>query len=155
MKPTDIKMSNFFVRLYRYFYDMDCYDKMPPSLCAFTPKLIVACLLIMPFEIIGLPNTLWNLVFKDGKMPPIGKVGITILFAILFACLYFMGLPIINHWIPQKHDDIIASCVLDVCVFCIIIWALYRRKYSGFIGDYLKTKRDKICPKINWIDDEV
>ena len=161
MKSTNIKTSNFFVRMYRYFYNMDCYDTMPPGICDFVPKLIVACIFIMPFEIIGLPITIIQFFipknWKWQKHCPGTKAALT---AALLFCLFillFMALPIIAHWYPQKHEDIVGAIIVDV-LFGIVILAFILHgifgKYS-MIGAYIRDKKEKMCTKINWIDDTV
>ena len=152
-------MSNFFVRMYRYFYDMDWYDKMPKGICDFVPKLIVACIFIIPFEIIGLPITFFQLFKpKDWRYHCSGiKAALTVALALCLFVLFYMSLPIIAHWYPQKHEDIVGAIIVDV-LFGIVILAFILHgifgKYS-MIGAYLRAKKDKMCTKINWIDDEV
>jgi hypothetical protein len=148
----DIRIDSFFVRLYRYFYNMDCYESMPNGLCTYFWKLVFACVLIVPLEIIGLPNTLLRLILRSDYHPPFAKAGMTCVFIFCSMVLYLCLLPVVNIWYPQSPDDIFGAYILDsvILIILLIIYLISSNK-SNLIGQYIRARSKGICPRINWV----
>jgi hypothetical protein len=125
---------------------------MPKGLCTYFWKLVFACVLIVPLEIIGLPYTIFKLIFRSDYQPPAEKAGTTCIFIVCLALLYVGLLPVVNIWYPQSPDDIFGAYILDsvILIFFLIIYLISSNK-SNLIGQYIRARSKGICPRINWV----
>lgn len=148
----ELKLNSLSARLYRYFYET---NKMPNSLCTYFWKLVIAYLLIIPLEIIGLPCTIYGIYIKffgKDQTPtqdysyPNTKAGAS---SIFFIVLFVMLVPIIQFFIPIRKSLVIETLSFDIIIIFTIV--CYCLKNSNFlVKDFIKAKVKKVCPKINW-----
>jgi len=141
-----LKTSSLSAKLYRYFYET---EKMPKSLCPYFWKLVVAYLLILPLEIIGLPYTIVMFLFKLNKnVCPFFKAVLTPLGILLLVALFFLLSPITQFFLPIKADNVIAGGILDVIIIIAVVCSLIDGDF--LVKDFVKAKVNKVCPRIDW-----
>lgn len=148
----ELKLNSLSARLYRYFYET---NKMPNSLCTYFWKLVIAYLLIIPLEIIGLPFTIYIKFFdkdqtptKDYSDPATKAVASSIFVTVLFV-IVLMLVPIIQFFTPIERQFVIDTLIFDVVIISVILYCL-TGVYNFLIIDLIKAKLRKVCPKINW-----
>jgi len=142
-----LKTSSLSAKLYRYFYET---EKMPKSLCPYFWKLVVAYLLILPLEIIGLPYTIVMFLFKLNKnVCPFFKAVLTPFGILLLVALFFLLSPITQFFLPIKADNVIASGILDAIIIIAVVCSLITDG-DFLVKDFVKAKVNKVCPRIDW-----
>lgn len=153
MRKTRIKEDSFSAKLYMYFYDIDKLDEMPKGLCSFFWKLVIACIFVIPLEMIGIPYTLFRLMFNSPKFTPLLKAGVSFLLFLCMCALYLSILPIINIFCKQDPKILVDGYILDIMLLIIglVILYFYTVNNDTIVGNFIKGKFEGICPRIEWI----
>ena len=142
-----LKTSSLSAKLYRHFYET---EKMPKSLCPYFWKLVVAYMLVLPLEIIGLPYTIVMFLFKLNKnVCPFFKAVLTPLGILLLYTLYILLSPITQFFLPIKTDIIIMAVIFDVMIIIAVVYNLIKDG-DFLVKDFIKAKLNKVCPRIDW-----
>jgi hypothetical protein len=161
-------------RLYKFTYD----DKLPNDLCPYFWKFVFALVVFIPNFIIQLPAKILYFFMKKYKKdftsrytPGGGRsVGLLCYVGIFIIYMYLYGL---IEWIkmifntysystPAAHFTMIITGLTAV-IFLTILFAKYikkkvdgfdcdKQKKSNIIKDFIKSKKEKYCPKIEWLD---
>lgn len=149
----NLNYNSFFARLYRRFYDD--YE-MPRSLCQYFWMLIFACLMIIPFEIIGLPFTTYLKLFYKGDESHCQSWLRMFISIGLLIFIYFALYPLLQLFIPfsgiWKINDMFTCVAFDIilCFFGVGCLINHLNKKGTLLKSYINAKKNKICPKITW-----
>lgn len=158
--------NSFSAKLYKWFYGK---TELPISLCPYGRKLILAYLTLIPLSILGLPCIISEYFEKNyeiGESKMSDRVGLSCILYFFILLLICMGSSI--FWLLDDYPkDTFVYSVGPIGVFlwvavlsCFIFWGVkttHRYVYSiipennNVIIEYIKAKKNKICPKITWV----
>lgn len=166
----DLDYNSTTAKIYRWFYGT---EKMPKSGCTYWRKAIFAYLLLIPTVCFCLPVLFFEKRnnFEDNN-PYIWKYVLSCVFYFCLYCLFSIGYAIYcfyNHTHLVKDSWEHATCALGaywivvggavgvVCSISYLTKKIIGRKKDketkpNIIIEFVKTKYNKICPTLNWIN---
>lgn len=147
--------------LYKFTYK----SKLPINLCPYFWKLVWAIIVFIPNLILQLPIVIYSLFDKTIIDTP-GENRSRGLFIYLFIIMLFGYLYITYHWIKAMfkcysyNDHIVFMGIVINCIIAfgaLVLYITYRFKNRSkkdvdpsIIGEFIKAKYGKYCPKIDW-----
>lgn len=156
-----INYNSLNARLYRWFY---CTNNMPDNLCPYFWKLALSVLLFIPAFVLRLPVTIINLTSyeePDNKLGTCIGVSFAMWFVVLFVGHFIYGnIHLIKYWMQTYSYDSYAATVtgvVDSLIVLVLIFyyrtrkkRVYREQKPSIIGEFIRAKYGKYCPKITW-----
>lgn len=163
-----LNRNSIISKAYRSFYEV---DYMPRSLCPYFWQLIIMFIFFIPVKILCFPTRFLvetddlNIIFKSLiRSIIIAFMGIILMFIISPIILIF-------HLSDSKRINehaLAATAILCIVIFFTIAFCLYKLierilsikskkiskkvKTDSIILTFIKSKYNKVCPKITWID---
>ena len=166
-----LKLDSSHALIYQYIY---ATDTLPKSLCPYFWKLFLAIVLFIPYSLIVLPYIIMQCIFneelrEDGFWKRIGWS------FLLYGCIASISWFIVTNYHMIKAifgfysynrewasmGAIFWTFIILITLFILIINGFekliiysvnkkYETKQSSIIGEFIKAKIGKYCPKIDW-----
>lgn len=143
-------------------------NKLPNNLCPYFWKLVLAFILFIPAFIIQLPILISDL-FTKYKNDTEDRYNMGFVFWLITIILTSISIPTI-HLFKMMFNCY--SYSWDIAILGIIVWSMiglvtivtllalclknriiknrYKEKQPSIIGEFIKAKKNKYCPKIDW-----
>lgn len=155
-------------KLYRWFY---VTDKMPTNLCPYFWKCVLMYLLILPYTIFSLPSILLDLIpsmkdfnnIKSTMDRPKSAIGLYFILYLVISVIFTL----IFIWsaTPSDIDNYahlyLPGVIISATTLIGLVGFLYtknkkhrgeRNKTDNITISFIKSRYNKYCPKINWVD---
>lgn len=158
----ELSKKSFTAKLYSWFYDADLnyYYHQPKSLCNYFWAIIWMYIFLIVTLPLQIPGFLINSYFGH-KRESSSLAGIC--FYVVNFIVGSIILGIISIFKPFDKNTIlegisnfgIATSVIiisSIILFLIIKYFTERSSSTTIVGEYIKAKKNKYCPKIDWKD---
>lgn len=160
-----LALDSWHRKLYNMTYDI----RVPRSLCGYFWVIVLAVVLFIPLTVLSIPNRLLGFFReKDEDNDVQGDEVLLASSTAIFGLIVYAGLAEIVCMIWLLFDASLPPIIVFggfgwlIVLSIIIIWLKtkwanrYRKprpmkeKKPSLIGSYLKAKKEKICPIIEW-----
>ncbi len=155
-------------KLYKWFYGLT-EEKLPQSFCTYGRNFIILVLTIIPFTIFCIPAIIWGKIAKNDDItaPEVRLFCSGLVYAIIIAvfCMILgLGLLLGVQYEPDSVYQDLAECGAIYGTALIVGGVIYftrkllKKRQSkpsvqpepSIFIEYIKAKKQKICPRIEW-----
>lgn len=163
-----LKKDSIWVFIYKFVYNT---ENLPNSLCPYFWKLLLACVLVVPYTIFIIPAIIIALIEKkdintydlpEKVLKSVATYLIVILGSVILYGTYHM-IKAIFHCYSYNRDAAITMSIIYIVitiaasiVFLVNhinnkLWERrYNKKKQYILIEFIKAKYNKYCPKIDW-----
>ncbi len=153
-----INRNSFHARVYKYVHG----DKLPDNLCPYFWKMLFALIWCIPDTVIRFPGMLLNRFTKDSGMERTKGV-VLYFFSLILIWMGWCITELIKFLLGFEYDEdqafIGGMCIvvplLGLLVYQIIKYFCEPKERGTIVGEFIKAKYERYCPRIIWIENNV
>lgn len=156
-----LNKNSISTKLYQFVWGED----LPNNLCAFFWKNLLAYLLlpvVTLFSLMYYPASLIPIVRRDFGDDRFSKRVDGLTTVILLFLLFCVGVFVSGYWVTYYEESfmhfvfLFGGCTLVVLSVCFVFYLIgvFGNNKPNVVKEYVKAKKGKYCPKIEWIDEK-
>lgn len=155
----NISKTSLHAKIYKTVYG----DRFPNNLCPYFWKMVLSLIIIIPLLLISLPKIILDKINKNESEPLVnaenwgGGFGIYIALFAVFTMIYCWFFPFRGNDLASIGYAIwIGIGIVTLGISLAKLIDMYRErnkeKNPSIVSEFIKAKKNKYCPKINWIE---